>query len=212
MSANVEPARYTTLETAWRSPPPPPETRTEMERNCLALLCVRRDVAEILGQPQPIAYVDDEGFEREHAFSFIVTMRDGRRLALDVKSFSSASEKSRWHARMKLIASQTGDFAEGYVIVTDEQLPDYAVHNAKLIRSARRNVTPEHDEVVRALMSTAHGRVKISNIVEVTGLEGNGFIGVVHLIDSGELTLVGPHFINYPTEVKRSVSLSALLQ
>jgi hypothetical protein len=227
--------RYSTLDDLWSPPAPSLSTRdisarsqgsgratkiggvsprqirceSGLEAKALTMLLARRDVVDVHEQPTKVTYIDTDQVEREHTFDFLATMADGRKLAIQVKPAEKV-QKYGWKALIERIATHGDGTADGYLLVTEKQIPPYALHNAKLIRAARRGARSDHDDVIRGIVVDINGRVKIADIVALSGLEGEGFRAIVRLIDLGELTIMARTRIDYPALVMRGASMVAL--
>ncbi len=182
--------------------------RDILEGKAATVLLARRDVADLWEQPPAVEYVDSDGCVHQHTFDFLVTLRDGRKIAVAVK-YHEQAEKHGLAEMLKLIARQVGTAcADLYLLVTDRHLGADRVHDAKLILWSRRIVSSEADARLRSLCTDLNGRTTIEALVEASGLEGDGFTAVIHLIDEGFLQVVSAGRIDYPTMVARALSIA----
>lgn len=223
----LEPARYDTLETLWQDPAPSLATRnisrrskgsgravvvggldhreihceSLLEANVLAtLLADKQRVLDVQEQPGVVAYVDIEGRDRAHYFDFLVTMRDGRRIAIAVKP---EKRSARLENDFDQIIRYAGPFADAYLLVTDTSLTEHSVYNAWLILAARRDHNPEADAKVSAVAASLHGQIAIEDLVDACDIGAPAFHAIVRLIDNGELRLSAHGRIDYGVNVER---------
>ncbi len=167
------------------------------------MLLARNDVADVVEQPPAVWFVDADGRNRRHTFDFLVTMKDGTKIAIEVKPLAKV-EKYHWRERLRRIAEQVEGFADRYMLVTEANLPPDAVYNAALLHAVRRDVQPEHDEQIRRLTADLHGSVTVADLVARSGLAGDGFRAIARLIGAGELIVAGRGRIDYPTFISRA--------
>ena len=225
---------HSTLDDLWRGPLPSRSTRniprkssasargfvlgcdgrrivqfeSGMERGFASVMLARQDVVDLREQPEPVHYVDAEGYDCIKQFDYFATMRCGTRIAIEVKPKDKV-DKHGWREEIALIAAQAGGFADAYALVTEKKLARSLVANANLIRCCRRDRNADHDAMLRKTVAGLHGRVTVGTLVKLSGLEGDGFRAVVRLIDEGVLTVVGDGRIDYPTLVKRAAPAGA---
>lgn len=170
-----------------------------LERKIALQLLTNKLVQNVVEQPPPVDYIDATGKSCKHFFDFLVTMTDGRRIAIAVRPEARAG---KIRALLPFVAASAPDFADGFLVLTQEHAPQAAVANASLILSARRTVRPHHEQTVRTLVAGIHGDVTIGDIVAASGLHGDGFRAVVRLIDKGELRVVTGGCIDYATRIE----------
>jgi hypothetical protein len=158
-------------------------------------------VADVWEQPAAVEYLDELGQRRRHTFDFLVLLKDGTRIAVEVKP--SAFEK-KWRPIIEMIARQMSrKFADTVLLLTEEKLRPGLIHNAMLIHAVRRDPPRGYDEQIRDLVQTLNGSAKIGDLVAHSGLEGNAFRAIVRLIANGELNVHGNGRIGYGTNVSR---------
>jgi hypothetical protein len=205
---------YTSIATAWRPPAPSRGTRnisrrskgsaraviitnapereihceSSMERKCALLLLARPDVVDLVEQAPAVRYVDNDGRTKKHTFDFLATMVDGSKIAIEVKP-AARVDKDGWRQRLRRIAGQMDGLV--VVLVTEANLLRDVVYNATLLHFARHDANAEHDERIRQTARDLHGAVTIAELLERSGLYGDGFRAVVRLLGAGELTAHG---------------------
>jgi hypothetical protein len=156
------------------------------ERDFIFICLADPRVEDIQAQPPAVTYVDSDGFQRKHTFDFLVK-RSGLWIAVAIKP-SRKLASSDLERIVALIRSQVGTrFADRYVILTEQHLHPDDVYNATLIYRARRIPNASADAAIRSLVDKLWGRVRIDDLVRLSGLEGAAFNAVVRLIGSGAL-------------------------
>ncbi|NIX77354.1 hypothetical protein HB375_12125 [Microvirga sp. c23x22] len=171
-----------------------------LEKKAAHFFLTHPQVADLREQPNAVEWRDAEGRARRHTFDFLVTLRDTRRIAVAVKPKVHA-ERKHLQRTLALIATQIPrHFADGVLLITDEDLPRDIVHNAALLHHARRAADPSHDLIIRKLIASP-GRATIGELVASSGLGGAGFRAVVRLIAAGAIQIVGNARIGYEAPV-----------
>ncbi|MEJ1935271.1 TnsA endonuclease N-terminal domain-containing protein [Nostoc sp. NIES-2111] len=170
-----------------------------LEARVAYVLLARPDVADVSEQPAAVKYRDEDGRSRLHFFDFLVTRRDGTRIAVAVKPAKVARRKNLLALLARIAAQLPPGFADAVLLLTDEDLTPALVANAKMIHSVRRGRDPELDARVAALAAELNGRVTVATLVEVLGAAGEGFRAVVRAVADGILRLVGRGEIGYGT-------------
>jgi hypothetical protein len=233
LQTDPQPAKYAALTDLWRPPGPSLTTRqisrrstgaaravlvggarprqilceSGLERRCAMLLLARRGIVDVWEQPTPVAYRDAAGNWHHHTFDFLVLLADGTLVAIEVKPYDTVMRK-QWRAKIEMVAAhgaRNGSGYDGYLLVTERNMPLYAVADAGLILACRRESRPDCDDAVRRAVTGIHGRVTVGDIVDRTGMKGDAFRAVVRLIDDGLLEVVDRGArIDYPTRVRRA--------
>ncbi len=112
------------VRTRRRRPAFPREIHCEsiLESKAATVFPARRDVADLWEQPPAVEYVDSDGCVHQHIFDFLVTLCDGRKIAVAVK-YHEQAEKHGLAEMLKLIARQVGTAcADLFLLVTDRHL------------------------------------------------------------------------------------------
>jgi hypothetical protein len=175
-----------------------------LEEKAAYSLLADPNVVDLWEQPAAVEYVDEYGKKRRHTFDFVVLLKDGTRIAIQVKPWKR-SEK--WRAILARIAAQMPRrFADFVLLLTERDLPRDLVHNSVLIHAVRRDPPRGYDEQLREIVATLNGSVKVADLVKHSGLEGRGFRAVVRLIANGELIVHGNGRIDYGTSVSRAAT------
>lgn len=175
------------------------ESHTEM---MVALVMrARLSVVDIESQVA-FCWTDRGGCDRTHYFDYRVSLRDGSRVAIFVKSAKRAAS-ARVQAQLRAIAAQvTPAFADRVVVMTEQHLDPIETHNAELLYETRAS-EPEVDALARRALRLITGPVRIRDLVAEIGRDGQGFRAVVRLIGLGELELVDTVRIGHEALVRR---------
>jgi hypothetical protein len=170
----------------------------------LYLLAMRPDVATVIDQPEAVAYIDESGKPRSHTFDFLIILKDGRRCFVAVKTAAKASRSGIRHT-LDLIAGQlSAEVADSVHLITDAHFTRVDRFNAAQAFECARFPIAEHDDVIDRITADMLGAVRISDLVEASGLEGLAFRAVVRLITRGVLAPAGTGRITPETYVVRN--------
>ena len=177
---------------------------SQLEYWILLILLARWDVVDVWEQPTPVEYVDDDGVVCHHTFDFLVTLRDGTRIAIAVKPAAKVVE-TRIQRTVDLIAEQMSPaFAHYAHLLTDKCFTVDDQINAQLIHAVKDDDEPEDDAVVAKLIQKLRRETTIAKLVEASGLKGYGFRAVVRAIGDGRLKLTEPCVIDDDSIVARA--------
>ncbi|WOB11401.1 TnsA endonuclease N-terminal domain-containing protein [Piscinibacter gummiphilus] len=111
----------------------------------LALTCTA--IAHIQHQPFQIHYVDAEGQTRKHTPDFLVTLRSGTRVVVEIKTTPYIPEHQEKFDRS---AAQMRDKGGWYYVVTEKELNTEREERAEIWRRYARAPAPA-DQIERAL-------------------------------------------------------------
>jgi hypothetical protein len=166
------------------------------ERDAALIMASDPDVIDLREQPPAVTWFDAEGTPRRHTFDFLATLRSGKKIAIAVKPMAVV-KRTRFLETLAVIARHTPrSFADGVKLVTDENLPLDHVHNAVLLKHSLRTSNPAHDAFIKSLLGE-HGRTSVRQLVEASGLEGEGFQAIVRLVASGAVRIINNARISY---------------
>lgn len=172
-----------------------------LEEKAAYVFTTHRDVADCREQPPAVKYTDESGKIRKHTFDFLLLLKDGRRIAVEIKPEKFAP---KWRPIIRRVGAQMScEFADAAVLLTEKDLHPDLVHNAMLVHAVRRDPPGVHDDRMRDLVDDINGSVRIGDLVAHSGLEGKGFRAIVRLIADGELDIGGGR-IGYATQVFRA--------
>ncbi|MBA4490638.1 TnsA endonuclease N-terminal domain-containing protein [Paracoccus sp. S1E-3] len=168
---------------------------SKREQDVLYLLMARSDVVDVWDQPPPVSYRDAMGRQRNHTFDFLITLIDGRRIAIAVKPEAIAARQG-FRETLQLIRAATPlGYARGIVLVTERSYTPSAARNAQKLHDFRRTPDPDADEVVASLVQDISGPTTIAELVQASGLGGRAFraafkaiyAGLLHVLDAGDI-------------------------
>jgi len=171
-----------------------------LEKKAAHFLLTHPKVADLSEQPPSVVWFDAAGQRHRHTFDFLVTLKDGRKLAVAVKPKARA-ERHRLADVLASIATQLPrGFADGVLLITDADLPRDLVHNSALLHHARRAPDQGLDAAVLKL-AKATSVTTIGTLVRESGRGGEAFRSVTRLIANGLIAVVGQSRIGYATPV-----------
>lgn len=172
-----------------------------LERDFILLMLARRDVASIVEQPFAVTWVDGEGRPARYTPDFLLTLTDGRRLAVEVKRADRVRRK-RIDATLAAIAAQMpAGLADAVVLYTDEHFQAWEAVNAAQLHEARKRADGEADRALSMSAERIEGQIGIGDLSAMLGLGGRGFRAILRRIFGGELRLVTPGVIGPRTLV-----------
>jgi hypothetical protein len=175
-----------------------------VEEKTAYVLHAHPDFADLWEQPSAVKYIDEHGKKRRHIFDFLLLLKNGTRIAIQVKP---KKRSAKWKPILERIAAQIPrQFADYVLLLTEQDLPRSDVYNAMLIHAVRRDPPRGYDERLREIVATLNGSVRIADLVKHSGLAGHGFRAAVRLIANGELRVHGCGRIDYGTSVSRAAT------
>ncbi|SEG69289.1 hypothetical protein SAMN04488115_109135 [Bosea lathyri] len=102
------------------------------------------------------------------------------------------------------------ELADGVLLMTEKDVPKDLVANATFLHHAKRESNPEHDEIVRAIVS--EGTVMtIGSVVARSGLEGAAFRTIGRLIGRQEIDVLDDGIYDYPTRIQSAAARTEVL-
>jgi hypothetical protein len=171
-----------------------------LEKKAARFFLTHPQVADLREQPPAIDWIDAEGTIRRHTFDLLVTLKDARKIAVAVKPKVHA-ERKRLKEMLAMIAPQLPrGFADGILMITDQDLPRDVAHNTALLHHARRGGNPLHDSTVRDLIAS-RGQATIGELVAASGLGGAAFRATARLIATGIIAVIDGTRIGYDARV-----------
>ena len=160
---------------------------SKREQDALFLLHARADVVDIWDQPPAIRYRDENGKIRAHTFDYLVTLEDGRRIAIAVKP-AAIVERTGFRDTLRMIRAATPlSFAQEVVLITEQSYSPSAARNAQKLHEFRRTKDLEADDVVAALVRDLSGPTSIAELTQKSGLGGRAFRATFRAVYAGLL-------------------------
>lgn len=160
---------------------------SKREQDGLFLLHARADVVDIWDQPPAVPYHDANGKTRTHTFDFLVTLRDGRRIAIAIKPAAIVEQRS-FRNTLRLIRAATPlSFATEVVLITEQSYCPSAARNAQKLHDFRRTADREADQAIAALIRGLSGPTTLAELAQKSGLGGRAFRAAFRAIYAGML-------------------------
>lgn len=160
-----------------------------LERDFACMLMADRRVVRIHDQPPAVVYETPDGHLRKHTFDFLVTLRDGLRVAFAVKP-SVRVGKSGIEDVLALVRRQAPKgFADRFLLRTEQHITKDRAFNARWILRARRGRNQTDVAAMAERVATLNGRARLADIVTASGLGARGRNALVCLIDEGAVEL-----------------------
>ncbi|MDF1871834.1 TnsA endonuclease N-terminal domain-containing protein [Vannielia sp.] len=148
---------------------------SDLERKCLLVLLSQIAVVNIWDQPPQITYRNEGGKPTFHTFDFLVTLEDGKRIAIAVKP-DGLVERNGFDREFALIKTQTPkQFADDALLVTDSSFSAAEVRNAELLHMFRQGEDAEADAAVQQILRGMNCETSLGQVVAAAGLQGRAF-------------------------------------
>lgn len=161
-------------------------------------------VVDYLDQPPPVTFRWPDGRNSEHTFDALLTLRDGTRVAVDVKPKEKV-DKSLILKVQRFIEEQVGaSFADVYLLRTEDHIHPDDVYDAQLLLRARRLACAASDSVVAKLADGLHGWCQLRDLVATSGIGGDAFNAAVRLVGDGVLEVRDCARVTYECFVRRA--------
>jgi len=161
---------------------------SHLEMNCALVLSARREVVELREQVA-FHWIDEVGRNRTHFFDFLVTLRDGSRIAIFVKPMRLSKKRKFVSEVRQIVPQMRSDFADRVVLMTDCDINPVELYNAELLHSVRL-ADPDIDCIAEAAVANLQGAVTVADLVKAIAIPGQGFRAVVRLVRNHILELV----------------------
>lgn len=163
------------------------------------------NTVDIVEQPFTLRYIDEAGRTRRYTFDYLVTMRDGRRIAVEVKN-SAQARKPKVVERIRQAASRlVPEHADEVFLFTEESFTRTQIENAEQFLNCQREVDPEADRQLGTAVSTLRGSTTVSDLIKISGLAERGYPAVIRAMYSGSLQWNRERLIGPKTMVRREV-------
>jgi hypothetical protein len=185
-------------------------TESQGEQNCIIAFCADRSVSRIETQYMAVEYTASDGTDRFTIFDARVSYWDDFRTLVASKPRARAAKSNLIELNDLIVEQVDPAIANQAQTVTEADLPQWALANARLIQSVRNDgVWAEIDglkDAIRLLLEP----VKISDLCLPFGGTGKVFRSVAKLIFDRDLVLVEPgeidicSLVDVPREVVRA--------
>ncbi|WP_299281812.1 TnsA endonuclease N-terminal domain-containing protein [uncultured Tateyamaria sp.] len=170
---------------------------SSLERSFALMALAEAETVDIVEQPFTLRYIDADGRTRRYTFDYLVTKRDGRRIAIEVKT-SQQAKKPKVIAQISDAASRlVPDYADEVFLFTERNFTRTQVENAEQFVNCQREIDPDADDQLAEVISTLKGSMTVSDLVKVSGLAERGYPAIVRAMYSNLLhwrrqALIGP--------------------
>lgn len=175
------------------------DSNTEMK--CMLVLLARSDVVWVESQV-PFKWLKADGKTGKHFFDFRVLMKDGKRVAVMVKSEYRRNQPKVQTELAEVAAQVPRGFADEVVVMTERDIDPVEYFNSEMMHEMRQPDL-EADALARKLLGEIVGSVRIRDMVDAIGLGARGFRAVVRLLRSHELELTLNVRITHEAFVRR---------
>lgn len=177
----------------------------------LQILLADHSVQDVWEQPQPVFYKDSLGKLRKHTFDFLITKKDGERIAVDVKPYHRVGPSGLRNALMAIKEQIGDDFADKYCICTEAEITRELAENSRLILRCRSMWVSSNVTKMARFAETINGAVMIGELMYHSDLKNDAMPAIVNLIDVGFLEvsdgIIGHH--SFVRLALRDASLAA---
>lgn len=148
---------------------------SHLERKCLLVLLSQHRVVDIWDQPPQITYETRTGRAKYHTFDFLVTLDDGKKVAIAVKPDGMVAQNG-FDQEFTLIKAQTAkQFADDVFLITDSSFSAAEARNAELLHMFRQADDSEADVAVQQILRGMNGEMSLGQVVATAGLQGRAF-------------------------------------
>lgn len=168
---------------------------SKREQDALYLLLARPDVVDIWDQPPPVSFRDATGRIHGHTFDFLITLADGRRIAIAVKPEAMVEATGFRETLQRIRVGTPLSYAHEVVLITERCYTPSAVRNAQKLHDFRRTSDPEADAAIASLVQDLSGPTTMGELAKASGLGGRAFraafkaiyAGVLRVLDAGDI-------------------------
>ena len=177
-----------------------------LERNFLVLMLARPDVTDIVEQAVVVTYDVDDGRKARYTLDFLVTLRTGERIGVEVKPAARAREARVVERLSKVAAVLTPAHADRLCIFTDDRFQPWQATNASWLHEARKTADPEADAALSEALRSVHGTISVADLCEIVGLPCRGYAAILRAMDAQKLTLRKPGVIEPSSLIARGIA------
>lgn len=164
------------------------KSESGIEHNAVFVLYSDREIERVFAQSARIDYTDAEGKPSTHTLDLRARRWDRYIHGVLVKPDGKSEELRELAKRLAPKTPKT--VADELNIVTDRDLPDYAVQNARLVLSCRREDRDQVDVALAQVAPTILGDISIADLCAELGEGGMAFRPIVRAIFYGTLDCV----------------------
>lgn len=171
-----------------------------LEYRHLVVLMVNPNITDIREQQR--RYFTSGGRKHHYTADFVVTWRDRGRIAYEVKYAIDAKRKGTLDL-LRLVSDRVGDdLADEYRLLTEHDVNDTAVKNAKRILWCARESSFAARQAVRQFLSTAPSTISAGEIAHQSGTGPSGLRAAIALIQQGVLSVPPGDRLTHSTKLR----------
>ncbi|MGN7871699.1 hypothetical protein [Paracoccus sp. 22332] len=149
----------------------------------------------------PFEWYDEQGKARTKFFDIVAVLRNGKRLACEVKP-EIRLQSGRVMKDLRQIAAQLDGRFDAVRLLTDRDLDQISVHNAETF-FAMRAPDPEADAAATAVVARLAGSAVLADVSREVGLGARGTRALIRLIADRKLRLCRHERISLASCVRR---------
>ncbi len=169
---------------------------SKLERSFAMLMFARNNVFDLHEQPPAVDFVDHSGSKRKHIFDFLVTLNNGRKLAIIVKNSPSAS-KAEFQSKVRQLAQQMPtDFANDVILFTDKSFHTSEGINAERLFKAKTLITEAAREIIGSLIREMNHQTTVEQLLVKAGHPVGGFGAVLEALFDSRIKSAHPEIIS----------------
>ncbi|TQM94064.1 TnsA endonuclease N-terminal domain-containing protein [Roseinatronobacter monicus] len=166
-----------------------------LERNFILLTLARQDVVNVEEQSVSLRYTDCRGRLAKYTVDFLVTLADGKKIAVEVKPAHRAQDPALIEKLSAVEAMLVPEHADEFRLFTDAQYSPWQAANAGMLHEARKAPDSAADALLEAAIRTLQGTVSIADLHRLTGPGSRAHGAILRAIGNGKLALVSPGII-----------------
>lgn len=171
------------------------------EQNSLLMFCIDPNVVLIETQFDPVHYQDADGTWRTTVYDGRVSYFDGFRTLVSNKPLVRAEKTGHFEQNDLIIQQVSPDIADQAQVLTERDLPAWALANARLVQSVRNDGFWHFHEAMREKARDLVAPVTIMDFCEPFGGTAKCYRTAIKLIFDRELTVVEAGEIDIGTRV-----------
>lgn len=144
-------------------------------------------VADMVEQPSAIDYFDADGRRRRKVIDQVYTLKDGTRIAAEIKPAERARAQNLEEKLGYVAAAMPDDFADYLVLITEENYDQWEALNARRLFAYRREDDPEAAAIIAELAAEIDLPVTIRELIARAAIGGRAWPEIFKAIYAGVL-------------------------
>lgn len=167
------------------------------ERACAVISLADGRTVDLVEQPFTLRYIDRLGRQRRYTFDYLVTRRDGRRIAIEVKHAARARLPKVLEKIREAAKHAVPKYADEVRVFTDRHYTRVQYENAEQLLNCRKHPDPEADALMEGTIRKFHGEITVADLVKLSELGNRAYPAVVRALYGNLLSwpkdrLIGP--------------------